>query len=836
MMCTETSCGGTVLADGYCDTCGLAAPNPAEAPAEATAPALSSDHGHTESASAVPAAGRSGGVDLALVGNVCSESGCGGTILGDGYCNTCGLVASAPVAAAAAGAFLSPSSTSLPGTPATAVTIAAPSAPQLSSKVSTAVESSEARRNAATRRSSTEGMGLGLGLVTVPPTPEGDPSLALMSAEKIQAVIDEVPEDERFCRNCDNPVGRGRDSQPGRSTGFCGTCRTPFDFLSNAPALKPGDLVSNQYEILGPMAHGGMGWIYLGKDKAVSDRWVVLKGLLNEDDPDAIASAVAERQFLARIEHGNIVNIYNFVTWGGAGYIVMEFVGGASLNSKLKTLRKETGNVHARMPLTDAIAYMIGVLPAIGYLHDQGLVYNDLKPANVMATATGVKLIDVGGVMQRDDDDAAIFGTQGFQAPEVAAAGPSVPSDLYTVGRTLAVLALPFSFHQGPYLHAIPPATEQPILAHYESFHRFLLKSTAPHPDDRFQTAEQMRSQLVGVLREIVATTTGSPRPTPSSLFGGDQLTELLVDDNRAADDPDWRSLPRPRVHATDPAASFLMGLADDDPEQAHMQLSQAVNEQQVPWTHETAFVSAMTAVEANRDPGPVLQSLASVDPWDWRIRWIEGLQAIVQNRPDQGAEKFSQVWTQVPGEVAPKLAVALASEMAGEYQRAGSLYQSVMGTDPTYVTAAFGLARCRAADKDRPGAVAAYQSVPASSAGYFDARIAAARAYVQPFDDADPSKDDVIAAVRVLEDVQLDTIERAEITVQILDQALAGIVAGTIPSDESIKLFNEPITNSGIRRQLERTYRELGRLATDRDERIRLIDKANAVRAKSVV
>ncbi len=832
MMCTETGCGGTVLADGYCDTCGLAAPNPAEA----TAPAFSTDHGHTESASAVPAAGRSGGVDLALVGNVCSESGCGGTILGDGYCNTCGLVASAPVAAAAAGASLSPSSTSLPGTPATAITIAAPSAPQLSSKVSTAVASSEARRNAATRRSSTEGMGLGLGLVTVPPTPEGDPSLALMSAEKIQAVIDEVPEDERFCRNCDNPVGRGRDSQPGRSTGFCGTCRTPFDFLSNAPALKPGDLVSNQYEILGPMAHGGMGWIYLGKDKAVSDRWVVLKGLLNEDDPDAIASAVAERQFLARIEHGNIVNIYNFVTWGGAGYIVMEFVGGASLNSKLKTLRKETGNLHARMPLTDAIAYMIGVLPAIGYLHDQGLVYNDLKPANIMATATGVKLIDVGGVMQQDDDAAAIFGTQGFQAPEVAAAGPSVPSDLYTVGRTLAVLALPFSFHQGPYLHAIPPATEQPILAHYESFHRFLLKSTAPHPDDRFQTAEQMRSQLVGVLREIVATTTGSPRPTPSSLFGGDQLTELLVDDNRAADDPDWRSLPRPRVHATDPAASFLMGLADDDPEQAHMQLSQAVNEQQVPWTHETAFVSAMTAVEANRDPGPVLQSLASVDPWDWRIRWIEGLQAIVQNRPDQGAEKFSQVWTQVPGEVAPKLAVALASEMAGEYQRAGSLYQSVMGTDPTYVTAAFGLARCRAADKDRPGAVAAYQSVPASSAGFFDARIAAARAYVQPFDDSDPSQDDVIAAVRVLEDVQLDTIERAEITVQILDQALAGMLAGTIPSDESIKLFDEPMTNSGIRRQLERTYRELGRLATNRDERIRLIDKANAVRAKSVV
>jgi len=345
-----------------------------------------------------------------------------------------------------------------------------------------------------------------------------------------------------------------------------------------------------------------------------------------------------------------------------------------------------------------------------------------------------------------------------------------------------------------------------------------------------------MRSQLVGVLREVVATSTGEPKPTPSALFGGDQLTELLVDDNRAADTANWRSLPRPRINASDPAASFLLGLPNDEPEFAHMQLSQAVNDKQVPWTHETAFISAMTAIEAGRDPKPVLDSLSSVDPWDWRIRWIEGLQALVQKRAPEAAEKFSQVWTQIPGEVAPKLAVALASEMAGEYARASSLYQSIGVTDPTYVTAAFGLARCRAANRDRTGAVAAYQSVPPSSAGYFDARIAAARAYVEPIQGADPTKADVVAAVRVLEDVQLDSIERAEITVQILDQALVGLSAGTIPPDEATKLFDEPLTDTGLRRQLERTYRELGRLTTDRDERIRLIDKANSVRAKSFV
>ena len=86
----------------------------------------------------------------------------------------------------------------------------------------------------------------------------------------------------------------------------------------------------------GCLAHGGLGWIYLARDKNVSDRWVVLKGLLNSGDPDAVAAAIAERQFLAQVEHPLIVEIYNFVTHDGAGYIVMEYVGGTSLKTLLK--------------------------------------------------------------------------------------------------------------------------------------------------------------------------------------------------------------------------------------------------------------------------------------------------------------------------------------------------------------------------------------------------------------------------------------------------------------------------------------------------------------------
>ena len=137
----------------------------------------------------------------------------------------------------------------------------------------------------------------------------------------------------RFCATCDQPVGRSRDGRPGRTEGFCRACGTPFSFLAS---LRPGDLVAGQYEIVGCLAHGGLGWIYLARDHFVSERWVVLKGLLNSQDEHAMAAALAERQFLAEVEHPNIVKIHNFVEHHGDGYIVMEFVDGVSLKDMLE--------------------------------------------------------------------------------------------------------------------------------------------------------------------------------------------------------------------------------------------------------------------------------------------------------------------------------------------------------------------------------------------------------------------------------------------------------------------------------------------------------------------
>ena len=142
------------------------------------------------------------------------------------------------------------------------------------------------------------------------------------------------------------PATTGRDVPEG----FCRQCRTRFSFT---PRLGAGDMVGGQYQVLGALAHGGLGWIYLARDRAVSDRWVVLKGLLDAASEEAALAAVAERRFLAALDHPNIVRIHNFVAHEGAGYIVMDYIGGKSLKAILADRRDATGGRNDPMPVDE---------------------------------------------------------------------------------------------------------------------------------------------------------------------------------------------------------------------------------------------------------------------------------------------------------------------------------------------------------------------------------------------------------------------------------------------------------------------------------------------------
>jgi serine/threonine-protein kinase PknG len=332
-----------------------------------------------------------------------------------------------------------------------------------------------------------------------------------------------VPEKRRFCARCDSPVGRSRGGKPGLTTGFCPNCRSPYSFL---PRLSPGDLISGRYEVLGCLAHGGLGWIYLARDRNVSDtvadRWVVLKGLIDTGDPDAMAAAVNERRFLVNVDHSTIVKIHDFAshpdprTGTDVGYIVMEYVGGPSLRDLLLQHREENG---AALPLPQVLAYGLEVLPALGYLHDRDLLYCDFKPDNVIHADDQLKLIDLGAVRRADDMHSAVYGTPGYQAPEVVKVGPSVASDIYTVGRAMAVLSFGFRGFSTTYVDRLPDRGEVRLLAAEESFDRLLRRATHRDPRRRFGSTTEMAEQVRGVLPEVLSAADGTPRPEPSAQF-----------------------------------------------------------------------------------------------------------------------------------------------------------------------------------------------------------------------------------------------------------------------------------------------------------------------------
>ncbi|WP_374773999.1 protein kinase [Streptomyces sp. NBC_01310] len=494
---------------------------------------------------------------MSLIGTACVRPGCPGAYedMGGGevYCDTCGL---APIGAVAAGAdeLVSPptgmtsaargslgsgasrGSMGSQGAHGSARSSAsarssrsASSRRSVSGRLSRSLPGTASTRSVSVRSSGSAASGrsrLGAGLVNVPEVPRPDPSAAVLENP-------EVPERKRFCSrsDCGAPVGRARGDRPGRTEGFCTKCGHPYSFV---PKLNPGDVVRGQYEVAGCLAHGGLGWVYLAVDRAVADRWVVLKGLLDTGDQDAMEAAISERRFLAEIEHSNIVRIYNFVehldqrTGSLDGYIVMEYVGGKSLKEIANERRRPDGR-RDPLPVEQACAYGIEALEALGHLHSRNLLYCDFKVDNAIQQQDQLKLIDMGAVRRMDDEESAIYGTVGYQAPEVAELGPSVASDLYTVARTLAVLTFDFQGYTNVFVDSLPDPEHIEVFRRYESFYRLLVRATDPDPGRRFASAQEMADQLTGVLREVVALQTGRPRPQLSTLFG----PELRVPDTQ---------------------------------------------------------------------------------------------------------------------------------------------------------------------------------------------------------------------------------------------------------------------------------------------------------------
>ncbi|HET9138700.1 MAG TPA: tetratricopeptide repeat protein [Actinophytocola sp.] len=690
-------------------------------------------------------------------------------------------------------------------------------------------------------QSRTTGRGrLGAGLVDVPVVPVKDPA---------SAVLDDpvVAENKRYCNNCGAEVGRTADGVPGAAEGECPQCGTPFNFR---PRLHRGDLVGGQYEVLGSIAYGGLGWIYLAKDHNVSDRWVVLKGMIDTGDATSMASAVAERRFLAEVEHPNVVRIYNFVqhpdpkTGTSVGYIVMEYVGGQSLRQLALEHHRESGRAEP-LPIGQVIAYGLEILPAIGYLHSIDMLYCDLKPDNVIQAGEQLKLIDLGAVRKTDDYDSPLFFTLGYSAPELATEGASVASDIFTVGRTLAVLSIEFSGYTTRHKYTLPGPDTEPLFALFGSYHRVLKRATHTDPARRFRSAEEMADQLTGVLREVMALGTGRPRPGISTVFALETRTfgaGLVVGEHVGSlpmPDPVEVAtvLPLPLVDTDDHAAGILASITAAPPAEQIQRLRSAPQDSV---EVRLRLVKAYLEVGDPRSAAGALEAARALvaDPADWRPDWYRGLVALAMRNPREAQAAFERVYDAVPGEVAPKLALAVSAEYAGEYFPAARYYELVWRTDRNYVSAAFGLSRVYLAQAARTGAIEVLESVPDTSSHHVAAQVAAIKIKTRVTDRTGVAEHDLHDAASRLERLALDIERRTQLSAEVLEAAYGWVRAGrpgALPGTDGRQVLGCALSERELRFGLERCYRALARLATTPEQRHELVDRANSIRPRTV-
>jgi len=200
-----------------------------------------------------------------------------------------------------------------------------------------------------------------------------------------------------------------------------------------AASIGNGELLKERYRLERTLGRGGMAAVWLGHDE-VLDRPVAVKVLSDTiaGDPGFVARFRREARTAASLSHANLVGVYDYSEEGERPYLVMQFVPGENLASRLE-----------RGEGVDCDKLARELLEALDHIHSVGILHRDVKPANIIITPDGTaKLIDFGIALPRDATDLTstglILGTERYAAPEVMEGRPaSERSDLYSLGVVL---------------------------------------------------------------------------------------------------------------------------------------------------------------------------------------------------------------------------------------------------------------------------------------------------------------------------------------------------------------------------------------------------------------
>ncbi len=273
-----------------------------------------------------------------------------------------------------------------------------------------------------------------------------------------------------------------------------------------------GKTLVNRYRIDTELGHGGMGVVYQGYDTFLN-RPVAIKAISASNiNSEARSRLLSEARAVAKLNHPNIVTVYDALEEDGVPFIIMELVEGHSLRF----------NYFVGFP--KVIDYIRQICAALVHAHGKGVIHRDIKPDNVLLSPNGsIKLMDFGLALSMDSarvtDAGILVGTFAYIAPELIQGGqPSPQSDLYALGVMLYELLtgdLPFQGSDIAHLFAE------------------LLRGNAPSPKDRNPEVPDMLNTLV------MQMLSKNPLERPSSAHMVDAALILLQSD-RATTGPGW--------------------------------------------------------------------------------------------------------------------------------------------------------------------------------------------------------------------------------------------------------------------------------------------------------
>jgi len=281
-----------------------------------------------------------------------------------------------------------------------------------------------------------------------------------------------------------------------------------------------GRMLANRYRIEALVGRGGMADVYRGTDTML-ERPIAVKILTDRSD-DIRKRFLREAQSMAKLNHRNIVGVYDAGQADGLSYIIMELLQGRTL-AQIPS---------GELTMHTAIRHFIDLLEALSYAHDQGLVHRDVKPANVMVLGDGViKVMDFGlsrrtSEMSSVTNAGEIVGTIAYLSPErFLGKVADARSDLYSVGimmyevftggvpfksETDDLVAVIFAHVNEP---PVPPRTVNRAVP--MQIERIILKLLEKDPERRYQNARE----LIVELQSLIGGGPGAPadaQPAPS--------------------------------------------------------------------------------------------------------------------------------------------------------------------------------------------------------------------------------------------------------------------------------------------------------------------------------